>query len=116
MGMDVNQTRPTGVIARVPLSVAVGQGRCPAAPALSEGHLRSVLVWIGVLAFVLTACARIPTHQEANDAVLTLRAYESWAWAVGIALLWADLLLPVPQTAVIAALGVVYGTLVGGFL
>jgi uncharacterized membrane protein YdjX (TVP38/TMEM64 family) len=35
---------------------------------------------------------------------------------VGIALIWADLLLPVPQTAVIAALGVIYGTLLGGLL
>ena len=54
--------------------------------------------------------------QEANDAVLTLRTYESWAWALGIALIWADLVLPVPQTAVIAALGIIYGTLLGGLL
>jgi uncharacterized membrane protein YdjX (TVP38/TMEM64 family) len=48
--------------------------------------------------------------------VLTLREYESFAWALGIALLWADLVLPVPQTAVIAALGIIYGTLLGGSL
>jgi protein-S-isoprenylcysteine O-methyltransferase Ste14 len=45
-----------------------------------------------------------------------LREYESWAWAVGIALIWVDLVLPVPQTAVIAALGIIYGTLLGGLL
>jgi uncharacterized membrane protein YdjX (TVP38/TMEM64 family) len=45
-----------------------------------------------------------------------LRDYGSWAWAVGIALIWADLVLPVPQTAVIAALGIIYGTVVGGLL
>jgi len=45
-----------------------------------------------------------------------LREYDSWAWAVGIALIWADLVLPVPQTAVIAALGIIYGTLLGGLL
>jgi uncharacterized membrane protein YdjX (TVP38/TMEM64 family) len=45
-----------------------------------------------------------------------LREYDSWAWAVGIALIWADLVLPVPQTAVIAALGIIYGTVVGGLL
>ena len=45
--------------------------------------------------------------------MLTLRKYESWAWALGIALIWADLVLPVPQTAVIAALGIIYGTLLG---
>jgi uncharacterized membrane protein YdjX (TVP38/TMEM64 family) len=54
--------------------------------------------------------------QEANDAVLTLREYESWAWALGIALIWADVVLPVPQTAVIAALGMIYGTLLGALL
>ena len=76
--------------------------------------MRSGLIVIGVLSLVLASCATIPTSQEANDAVLVLRKYESWAWAVGIALIWADLVLPVPQTAVIAALGIIYGTLLGG--
>jgi uncharacterized membrane protein YdjX (TVP38/TMEM64 family) len=53
---------------------------------------------------------------EASDAVMTLRQYESWAWALGIALIWADVVLPVPQTAVIAALGIIYGTLPGALL
>jgi uncharacterized membrane protein YdjX (TVP38/TMEM64 family) len=82
--------------------------------------MRSPLIAIGVLSLVLasctTSCVTIPTAEEANDAVLTLRQYESWAWAAGIALLWADLVLPVPQTAVIAALGILYGTLLGGVL
>ena len=78
--------------------------------------MRSGLIVIGALALVLASCATIPTPQDANDAVLTLREYESWAWAVGIALIWADLVLPVPQTAVIAALGIIYGTLLGGLL
>ena len=78
--------------------------------------MRSGLLVLGVLAIVLASCARIPTPEEANDAVLTLRTYGSWAWAVGIALIWADLVLPIPQTAVIAALGIIYGTLLGGLL
>ena len=65
---------------------------------------------------MLASCATVPTSQEANDAVLALRNYESWAWAAGIVLIWADLVLPVPQTAVIAALGIIYGTLLGGLL
>jgi uncharacterized membrane protein YdjX (TVP38/TMEM64 family) len=69
---------------------------------------------IGALSLVLGSCAQIPTPQEANDAVLALRKYESWAWAV--ALIWADLVLPIPQAAVIAALGIIYGTLLGGLL
>lgn len=78
--------------------------------------MRSGLIAIGVLSLVLVSCARIPTPEEANDAVLTLKEYESWAWALGIALIWGDVALPVPQTAVIAALGIVYGTLLGGLL
>ncbi len=78
--------------------------------------MRSSLTIIGALAILLASCARIPTDQDANDAVSMLRDYGSWAWAVGIALIWADLVLPVPQTAVIAALGIIYGTVVGGLL
>ena len=73
------------------------------------------LIEVGVLSLMLASCA-IPTPEDASDAVLTLRQYEGWAWAVGIALIWADLVLPIPQTAVIAALGIIYGTLLGGLL
>jgi uncharacterized membrane protein YdjX (TVP38/TMEM64 family) len=82
----------------------------------TEAHARSGLILIGVLSLVVSSCGRIPTAQEANDAVLTLRQYESWAWALGIALIWVDVVLPVPQTAVIAALGIIYGTLLGALL
>ena len=78
--------------------------------------MRSNLIVIGLLSLVLASCARIPTSQQANDAVLTLREHESWAWALGIVLIWGDVVLPVPQTAVIAALGMVYGTSLGGLL
>ena len=78
--------------------------------------VRSGLIVIAVLSLGLSSCGRIPTPQEANDAVLMLRQYESWAWALGIALIWIDLVLPVPQTAVIAALGIIYGTPLGALL
>ena len=78
--------------------------------------MRFRLLVLGALAVVLASCARLPTPEQANDAVLTLRTFESWAWAVGIALIWADMVLPIPQTAVIAALGIIYGTLIGGLL
>jgi uncharacterized membrane protein YdjX (TVP38/TMEM64 family) len=81
----------------------------------AQVHVRSGPIEVGVLSLVLASCA-IPTSQEASDAVLTLRQYEGWAWAVGIALIWADLVLPIPQAAVIAALGITYGTLLGGLL
>ena len=78
--------------------------------------MRSRPLVIGVLSLALASCARMPTPQEANDVLLVLRTYGSWAWAPGIALIWADLVLPIPQTAVIAALGITYGTLLGGLL
>jgi uncharacterized membrane protein YdjX (TVP38/TMEM64 family) len=81
-----------------------------------EAKLRSALVVVGVVALALASCATIPTPEDANDAVLMLRKYDASAWAVGIALIWADLLLPVPQTVVIAALGIIYGALLGGLL
>lgn len=78
--------------------------------------MRPGLVAIGALAASLASCARLPTSQQANDAVQALSDYESWAWAAGIVLIWIDLVLPVPQTAVIAALGIIYGTWLGGLL
>lgn len=45
-----------------------------------------------------------------------LGTFGSWAWAMGIALLMADLLLPLPATLVMSALGYIYGALTGGFI
>lgn len=84
-------------------------------PGRFQVAVRRGLIEVGVLSLVLVSCT-IPTAEQANDAVLTLRQYESWAWAVGIALIWADFVLPIPQAAVIAALGMTYGTLIGGLL
>ena len=71
---------------------------------------------IGALVVLFASCARIPAAEEADAAVLMLREYDHWAWALGIVLIWSDLVLPVPQTAVIAAIGIIYGTMVGGLL
>ena len=78
--------------------------------------MRAGLAGVGIVAWALASCATIPTPQDANDTVLMLRKYGVWAWAVGIALICADLVLPVPQTVVIAALGIIYGTVLGGLL
>jgi len=48
--------------------------------------------------------------------VETLRGAGAWAWLVGIALLVADLFLPIPGTVVMSALGLVYGWALGGAL
>jgi uncharacterized membrane protein YdjX (TVP38/TMEM64 family) len=71
---------------------------------------------IGILCLVLASCARIPTPHEANEMVSMLQHHGRWAWAMAVALIWADVVLPIPQTAVIAALGLLYGTALGGLV
>lgn len=58
---------------------------------------------------------------EKFDAALTLEgarawmeSYGHWAWLAGIALLVADIVLPVPSTVVMSALGWMYGWWWGG--
>ncbi len=80
------------------------------------------LLWIFLL---LAALVLIPFGIWGDDfetwfsqeaAVAWLNRYGAWAWAAGIGLLVADLFLPVPGTAVIAALGYVYGLWLGGLI
>jgi uncharacterized membrane protein YdjX (TVP38/TMEM64 family) len=49
-------------------------------------------------------------------AIEWLRDYGRWAWAAGTLLLMADLFLPIPATAVMAALGFIYGPVAGGLI
>jgi uncharacterized membrane protein YdjX (TVP38/TMEM64 family) len=77
--------------------------------------LASYDIAITVVALSFASCAGdLPTVDEVNETVLTLRQYGSWAWAGGIALICADLLLPVPQSSVVTALGIIYGVAIGG--
>jgi uncharacterized membrane protein YdjX (TVP38/TMEM64 family) len=51
-----------------------------------------------------------------EGAVAWLSGYGRWAGMAAILLLMADLLLPIPATAVMAALGFIYGPVVGGLI
>jgi uncharacterized membrane protein YdjX (TVP38/TMEM64 family) len=60
---------------------------------------------------------------ERFDAVLSLEgsrtwmsAHGEWAWLAGILLLVSDILLPVPSTIIMSALGLMYGWFIGGLL
>lgn len=60
---------------------------------------------------------------SAFDEALTLEGarrwmegYGAWAWAAGIVLLVADIVLPVPSTVVMSALGWIYGWWMGGLI
>jgi uncharacterized membrane protein YdjX (TVP38/TMEM64 family) len=85
-------------------------------PSSSCSRVRWSLLLPGVLCLVLASCATAPTPEAANDAVLLLRDHGSWAWALGIALIWGDLVLPIPQSVVITALGMTYGVVTGGLI
>jgi uncharacterized membrane protein YdjX (TVP38/TMEM64 family) len=47
-------------------------------------------------------------------AIEWLSNYGSWAWMAGMLLLAADLVLPLPATIIMTALGWIYGPLLGG--
>lgn len=44
----------------------------------------------------------------------TLANQDHWAWAAGIGLLVADIVIPIPTTSIIAGLGIIYGPMLGG--
>ena len=72
-------------------------------------------VLVGLFVLPLAACApHMPTAEETDAALELLRDSGPWAWLAAIGLICADLALPVPQATVIAALGLLYGTAVGG--
>jgi uncharacterized membrane protein YdjX (TVP38/TMEM64 family) len=73
--------------------------------------------------FGLAALMLIPFLLWADDmefgrggALDFLGRYGAWAWLVGIGLLLSDLILPIPGTAIMAALGYIYGPVIGGLV
>jgi uncharacterized membrane protein YdjX (TVP38/TMEM64 family) len=65
------------------------------------------LVAMAVPLLALGAIARL----EASTALLS--HLDTWAWATGILLILADLILPIPQASVITALGAICGIALG---
>jgi uncharacterized membrane protein YdjX (TVP38/TMEM64 family) len=61
----------------------------------------------------LGAVARLATLDDAEASTALLSRLDTWAWAAGILLILADLVLPVPQASVITALGAIYGIALG---
>ena len=79
-----------------------------------------------LLIFILLAAAVLIIFFAWGDPLLAtfsqegsiawLNKYGSWAWAAAIVLLMGDILLPLPATLIMSALGYVYGTLTGGII
>jgi len=82
--------------------------------------MRLLWIFFGLVVLILIPFAIWGDTLEATftpaGAVDWLNHYGRWAWAAGIALLVADLALPIPGTIIMAALGYVYGPVVGGLL
>jgi len=82
--------------------------------------MRLLWFFLGLAALVLATWmiwgAGWETRFTLDGSVRWLESAGPWAWAVGILLLAADLLLPVPSTVVISALGFIYGTFAGGLI
>lgn len=78
------------------------------------------LVWLMVVLGVFFLLGWIGFGQGLEEAwdvrrlAGMMEGARGWAWAVGMFLLAADLLLPVPGTIVMSALGAVYGVWLGG--
>ena len=51
-----------------------------------------------------------------EGAIARIESAGPWAWAAGIVLLAADVILPVPGTVVMSALGWIYGIFAGGLI
>lgn len=57
---------------------------------------------------------RVEAWLSVDGAAEWMRGYGGWAWAAGMFLIALDIFLPIPATAIMAALGVIYGPVVGG--
>lgn len=76
-----------------------------------------ILAAVGLtLAVALILDDEIEAAVGGEAGLARLRACGPWAWLAGIGLIVSDLFLPVPATAVITALGMLYGPWLGGLL
>jgi uncharacterized membrane protein YdjX (TVP38/TMEM64 family) len=82
--------------------------------------MRLYLIIFGLVALTLVPTLifddEIDGYFASEEGLNRLREYGPWAWLVGIALIVSDLILPVPSTAVIAGLGMLYGPVLGGLI
>ena len=76
-----------------------------------------------VLAIVVVLLTPYFIWHAEMDAYFASESYRQWlvsvrpyAWAVGIALIVADLFLPIPAAPIMAAMGALYGAVVGGVI
>mgnify|MGYP006172600101 CR=1 FL=1 len=85
--------------------------------AVDDELVRRQVAFMGrVFVVALFARAVLARVLQGLDFDRRLEQYGGWAWLVGIGLIVCDLVLPVPSTAVIAGLGMMYGPWLGGLI
>lgn len=70
----------------------------------------------GMLLSMLVVGDALDARFSGEEGLRRLRSYGDWAWLLAIALIVSDLVLPVPGTAVITGLGMLYGPWLGGLI
>lgn len=80
-------------------------------------------LYLLIFAFVLAMLIPVFIFDEEIDeqfggenGLALLQTFGAWAWLVGIGLIVSDLVIPMPSTAVIAGLGMLYGPWLGGLI
>ncbi|MCG6902797.1 MAG: VTT domain-containing protein [Rhodobacter sp.] len=80
--------------------------------------IRLLLIVVGLIALSVVPFLiwgeRIEQDLSTLGAAGWMQSFGAWAGIVGIGLIASDIALPVPSTAVMAALGIIYGPLLGG--
>lgn len=74
------------------------------------------LLIAGMMSSMLVVGDALDARFGGVEGVRRLEAYGAWAWLLAIALIVSDLVLPVPGTAVITGLGMIYGPWLGGLI
>jgi uncharacterized membrane protein YdjX (TVP38/TMEM64 family) len=75
-----------------------------------------VLILAGILIPFALWGEHFDTVFSLEGAQTWISQHGSWAWLAGVLLLVSDIVLPVPSTIVMSALGLIYGWLIGGLL
>ena len=82
--------------------------------------MRLFLLFLGLAAIVLILFFfwgdTLMTAFSQQGTIAWLNQYGYWSWIAAIGLLMADLILPLPATLVMAALGYIYGPVTGGLI
>ncbi|NND33780.1 MAG: VTT domain-containing protein [Saprospiraceae bacterium] len=72
-----------------------------------------VLVTLVLLPFIFWG-EELMNRFTLDGSIAWLGNFGEWAWLGGIGLLVADIIMPIPGTLVMSALGYIYGTIIGG--